>query len=125
MRLREREGRKAHFKAQNNLLVLLHGPPQLNAPAVVLIILTRRLMAGKRNVHLLVAHILHDPSLREDIPQSWALPSTVHHGAIKPIYTDDLLQLGAHSMAPVAGALQGTHDLMLGEVVLQLVDGQA
>ena len=78
-------------------------------------------MTGKRNVHLPVKLRPHTSS-QQHIPQPWSPPPTIHHRPIEPIYASNLFQLRAHGMPSVPCALQRTHDLVLREVILQLVD---
>lgn len=63
-------------------------------------------------------------SFCENIAESRAFPSAIHHGAVAPVYAADFFDEGPHCAAAVAGTLESTRYFVLGELGFQLEDRQ-
>src|SRR5690242_9817538 len=95
-----------HLKCYHDRAIGVHGPRQRYAGAVVFVVLSWRLEAGECDMCVFPLVFLNfDACLIKNVFQKWPGPFTVHDGTVKPVDAGYFLQLGAHSVAPVAGTL--------------------
>ena len=118
----------SYLDCQDHIHLDVQGPGEGNTATIPFVVLSLAYIVGEMDVfrYDVVLHgtVFFHPNSEEDVSNQGSFKRTVHHGAVEPIDTKNLLDSSPHGVPSVAGALKCASDAVLREIIHKLVKCQ-